>query len=203
MNRPLVIALTGSIGMGKSTTAQMFADLGIPVWDADAAVHRMYAPGGAAVEPIAQRFPGAVADGQVDRAALRQIVLGDGAALKDLESITHPLVGHDRAAFFADAATKSADMVLVDIPLLFETGGQAMADVIVVVSSPAKVQRDRVLERPGMTEDAFAAILAKQMSDKDKRAGADFVVQTTTLEQARAQVEDIVKTLKAGWTRDA
>lgn len=203
MDNPLVIALTGSIGMGKSTTAAMFSELGIPVWDADAAVHRMYAPGGAAVEPIAQAFPDAVQGGQVDRGRLRDIVLGDAKALKALEAITHPIVGKDRQSFIADAKAKGAPMVLVDIPLLFETGGNKLVDVVVVASCPPDIQKTRVLARPGMNEQVFTDILAKQTPDAEKRAGADFVVETSTLEAARAQVENIVATLKQGWVKHA
>lgn len=197
MSRPLVIALTGSIGMGKSTTAQMFAEHGIPVWDADAAVHRLYAPGGAAVAPVAARFPEALgADGGIDRAALRQIIARDPAALDALNAIVHPLVAADRAAFIERAAAEGHDMVLVDIPLLFETGAEGLADVVVVVSAPPELQRARVLARPGMTEEHLNTILARQMPDPDKRARADHVVITDTLEHARAQVAAIVAALR-------
>lgn len=194
--RPLVVALTGSIGMGKSTTAQMFADLGVPVWDADAAVHRLYSPGGAAVAPVAAAFPDAEAKGAIDRAILRGIVASDRHALDRLNAIVHPLVAADRAAFIAEQTGRGADIVLVDIPLLFETGAEALADAIVVVSAPPQVQRERVLAREGMTEELFATILARQTPDSEKRARADFVIETTGLEAARRQVQSVVNRLR-------
>lgn len=201
--RPFVIALTGSIGMGKSTTAAMFADHGIPVWDADAAVHRLYGPGGAAVAPIRQSFPQAVTSAGVDRAVLRGIVAQDPAALRKIEAVVHPLVARDRQAFLDRAAAQGADIALVDVPLLFETGAEDLADAVVVVSAPSELQRARVLARPDMTEALFSRILSQQMPDAEKRARADFVVETTTLDHARAQVADIVKRIRQGWRRDA
>ncbi len=193
-----LIGLTGSIGMGKSTTAAMFRDHGIPVYDADAAVHDLYDVGGAAVEPVGEAFPGVVVAGAVDRERLRQAVLGDPEALKRLNAIVHPLVGQDRLAFFAQAQAKGADMVVLDIPLLFETGGEARMDAVVVVSAPADMQRERVLARPGMTPDRFDAILAQQMADAEKRARAHYVVDTGQgLDHARAQVDAIVARLRA------
>ena len=174
----ILIGLTGSIGMGKSTTAAMFREAGVPVYDADAAVHDLYAKGGAAVGPVGEAFPGVVRDGAVDREALRQRVLGNPEALKRLNAIVHPLVGRDRVGFFQAAEAAGADMVVLDIPLLFETGGEANVDAVVVVSAPAEMQRERVLARPGMTPERLDAILAQQMADAEKRARAHFVVDT-------------------------
>lgn len=192
-----VIGLTGSIGMGKSTTAAMFRDAGIPVYDADAAVHDLYDAGGAAVGPVGEAFPGVVRDGRVDREALRQRVLGDPAALQRLNAIVHPLVGEDREVFFRAARDAGAQMVVLDIPLLFETGGHAQVDAVVVVSAPPEMQRERVLARPGMTSDRLDAILAQQMADAEKRARAHYVVDTGQgLEPARRQVAAIVADLR-------
>jgi dephospho-CoA kinase len=193
----ILIGLTGSIGMGKSTTAAMFREAGVPVYDADAAVHDLYDVGGAAVGPVGKAFPGAVKDGRVDREALRQAVLGDAEALKRLNAIVHPLVGHDRIGFFQQAEAAGADMVVLDIPLLFETGGHANVDAVVVASAPAEMQRERVLARPGMTPDRLDAILAQQLADADKRARAHFVVDTSRgLEPAREQVAEIIATMR-------
>ncbi len=193
----IIIGLTGSIGMGKSTTAQLFAEAGAAVWDADAAVHRLYAAGGAAVDPIADLAPDAVVDGAVDRLRLRQHVLDDPAFLKRVEAIVHPLVGADRHAFLDHARQSGSAVAVLDIPLIFETGGQANFDRIVVVSAPADIQRARVLARPGMTEEAFEAILAKQVPDADKRAGAHYVIDTSNgVDAARAAVARIMSDLK-------
>lgn len=193
----ITIGLTGSIGMGKSTTAAMFAEAGVPVYDADAEVHRLYAPGGAAVAPLEAAFPGVVKDGAVDRAELSARVIGKPEAMKQLEAIVHPLVGHSRIGFFADAKAKGADLVVLDIPLLFETGGERNVDAVVVVSAPADQQRARVLARPGMTEEKLDAILAKQMQDAEKRARAHFVVDTGRgLEAARQQVDEIIAAMR-------
>lgn len=172
------IGLTGSIGMGKSTVARMFGELGAHVWDADAAVHRLYAKGGAAVEAIAAKFPEIVMNGEVDRAALAAAVLSDPAELKQLEDIVHPLVAADRTVFSAEAAAAGAPAAVFDIPLLFENGSEAFFDAVVVVSAGEATQRDRVLARPGMTAPKFEAILGQQMPDAEKRARADYVISS-------------------------
>ncbi|WP_375201807.1 dephospho-CoA kinase [Hyphococcus sp.] len=182
------IGLTGSIGMGKSTVLSMFADLGAAVWDADAAVHRLYGEDGAAVAPLADLFPDAIVDGVVDRAALAKIVLGDAQALAKLEAVVHPLVAEDREAFMGAAAQAGADAVVLDIPLLFENGTEQFFDATVVVSAPADVQRTRVLARPGMSEEKFEAILRLQTPDAEKRQRADYIIDTgLPLEETRAQ----------------
>lgn len=192
----LLIGLTGSIGMGKSTTTKMFAEAGIPVWDADAAVHRLYGPDGAGTAEIARIAPDAVTDQGVDRTRLREAIIADPSLLKKVEAVIHPLVGKDRAVFIDKARAEGARMVICDIPLLFETGGNRAFDRTVVVSAPADVQRARVLERPGMTEQAFEAILAKQVPDSEKRARADFIIDTSKgLDHARAQVLAIIAEL--------
>ena len=193
----ILIGLTGSIGMGKSTTAAMFREAGVPVYDADAAVHDLYDVGGAAVGPVGEAFPGVVKDGRVDREALRQAVLSDPEALKRLNAVVHPLVGRDRAGFFQKAEADGADMVVLDIPLLFETGGHANVDAVVVASAPADMQRERVLARPGMTPERLDAILAQRMADVDKRARAHFVVDTSRgLEPARERVAEIIALMR-------
>jgi dephospho-CoA kinase len=190
--------------MGKSTTAAMFRDAGVPVYDADAAVHALYDTGGAAVGPVGEAFPGAVKDGRVDREALRQAVLGDPEALKRLNAIVHPLVGRDRIGFFQKAEADGADMVVLDIPLLFETGGHANVDAVVVASAPANMQRERVLARPGMTAGRLDAILAQQMADAEKRARAHFVVDTSRgLDPAREQVAEIIAVMRDPQRRPA
>ena len=187
-----ILGLTGSIGMGKSATATMFAKEGVPVHDADAAVHRLYE--GEAVPLIEAAFPGTTQDGKVDRDELGRRVLGDIAAIKRLEQIVHPLVRQAEERFLADAEHTGAAVAVLDIPLLFETGGDARCDAVVVVSAPATVQRARVFERPGMTDNKFTAILAKQMPDAEKRRRADFVVDTSRgFDAARAQVRDILE----------
>ena len=187
-----VLGLTGSMGMGKSTTAKFFAEAGVPVHDADAAVHRLYE--GAAVAPIEAAFPGATSGGKVDRAKLSARVAGDPAALKKLEAIVHPLVRAAEQEFLAAAETSGAPVAVLDIPLLYETGGDSRCDAVVVVSAPAEVQRARVFERPGMTDEKYAALLARQMPDADKRRRADFVVDSSRgFDAAQAQVRDILK----------
>lgn len=190
------LALTGSIGMGKSTTAAMFAARGVPVYDADAAVHRAYAPGGEAVAPLEWAFNGVIGvDGGVDRLVLRSRVVNDPAAMSKLESIIHPIVGAAQKKFLEAAA--AADIVVLDIPLLFETGGETRVDAVAVVSADPGVQRARVLARPGMTESAFEAILARQTPDRDKRRRADFVINTGLgLPYAEAQVDALLAAIR-------
>jgi dephospho-CoA kinase len=187
-----ILGLTGSLGMGKSATAKMFAEEGVPVHDADAAVHRLY--DGEAALQIETAFPGTTKDGKVDREKLGKLVLGDADAIKRLEQIVHPLVHAAAQRFVAQAERSGAPVAVLDVPLLFETGGDARCDAVVVVSAPADVQRARAFERPGMSEGKLAAILAKQMPDAEKRRRADFVVDTSKgFEHARAQVRDILK----------
>jgi dephospho-CoA kinase len=186
-----VLGLTGSLGMGKSTTAKFFAEEGVPVHDADAAVHRLYE--GEAVPLIEAAFPSTTDAGKVDRDKLAKRVLGDAEAIKKLEKIVHPLVRADEQRFLAEAAAKGAKVAVLDIPLLFETGGDERCDAVVVVSAPAAMQRKRAFERPGMSEEKLQAILAKQMPDAEKRARADFIVDSGQgFEHARAQVRDIL-----------
>jgi dephospho-CoA kinase len=195
----LVVGLTGSIGMGKSTTAAMFADLGVAVWGADAAVHRLYGPGGAGAEAIRALAPEAVGPEGVDRTRLRAAILANPALLKKIEAVIHPLVASDRDAFLADARASGAPLAVCDIPLLFETGADAWLDKVVVVSAPADIQRERVLGRPGMTAEALDAILAKQTPDTEKRARADYIVDTgQSKDHARAQVTAILAELTGG-----
>jgi dephospho-CoA kinase len=196
--RPLVIGLTGSIGMGKTETARLFARLAIPVHDADATVHRLYGAGGAAVGPIAAAFPDCVEAGRVDRKRLAERLANDGASFARLEAIVHPLVAADQQTFIDEAAKQGADIVVLDIPLLFESGAHARVDAIVVVTAPPEIQRARVLARSGMSEQALDHILARQMPDVEKRARAHFVVETDKgLDHASRQVESIVSALRA------
>jgi dephospho-CoA kinase len=198
----IVLGLTGSIGMGKSTTTAMFADLGALVWNADEAVHALYARGGAAVGSVGEAFPGVVIDGAVDRTRLAEALGRDDEAFRRLEAIVHPLVVKGRLEALAAAEARGIRLAVLDIPLLFETGGDAAVDAVVVVTAPASVQAARVLARPGMTRERFEAILARQLPDTEKRRRADFLIDTGTgLEAARARVEEIVgMVLAKGWT---
>ena len=197
MNTPLIIGLTGSIGMGKSAVAAMFADEGVPVFDADAAVHDMQKAGGELVAEIEAAFPGTTSVDGVDRKALGAAVFGNRDQLAKLESLIHPAVAERRKAFLADH--KDADMVVFDIPLLFEKGGQAGVDVTVVVSAPASDQRARVLARPGMVPEKFEQILTLQMSDADKRVRADYVIDTgQDIAATREDIRSLVKKLRLG-----
>lgn len=192
----IIIGLTGSIGMGKSTVAQMFAEAGAPAFDSDAAVHQLYAKGGAAVDAVAAAFPAAAQDGAIDRVALSREVVGDEAALKRLERIVHPFVRQAQVDFAEAQRAAGARWVVFDIPLLFEGKGADLVDVVVVVSAPAEVQRARVLSRPGMSEDKFEQLLARQMPDAEKRARADFVIDTSgPFEETRAQVSAVLDAL--------
>ncbi|MBZ9737939.1 dephospho-CoA kinase [Mesorhizobium sp. CO1-1-4] len=191
----IVLGLTGSIGMGKSTTARMFAEAGVPVHDSDETVHRLYA--GKATPLVEAAFPGTTADGSVDRTKLGARVLGDAAALKQLEAIIHPLVRADADAFLAKHRNAGESIAVLDIPLLFETGGRRRVDKVVVVTAPAEIQRQRVLARPGMSEEKLASILAKQVPDAEKRRLADFVIDTGKgLDAARAAVAAIIAELR-------
>jgi dephospho-CoA kinase len=190
-DRPFVLCLTGSLGMGKSRTASFFAEAGVPIHDSDAAVHALYE--GEAVPLIERAFPGTTSAGKVDRARLAAMVLGDDQAIARLEAIVHPLVAKVRDRFLAEAQARGAPVVVLDVPLLYETGGERGCDAVVVVSAPPEVQRQRTLERPGMTEEKFAALLAKQMPDAEKRRRADFIVDSSqSFDHARAQVRDIL-----------
>lgn len=185
-----LLGLTGGIGMGKTTTAGMFAARGVPVWDADAAVHRLYAPGGAAVPGVGALFPSAVTAAGIDRKLLSQLLAAAPRRLAELEAVVHPLVADERAAFVA--AHADAPVVLLDIPLLFETGAEAQMDGVAVVSAPAEVQRARVLSRPGMTPETLDLILSRQMPDADKRARATWIIPTDSLPAAQAAVAGIL-----------
>ena len=190
----ITLGLTGSIGMGKSTVAAMFADAGVPVFDADATVHRLQGPAGRVVAAIEAAFPSTTGEGGVDRTALAEAVLGAPAAMRTLEAIVHPAVGEERAAFLRDHV--NAPLVVFDIPLLFETGGDARVDKVAVVSAAATVQRARVLARAGMSEGKLDAILARQLPDADKRAQADFVIATDVpLDATRVQVAQVIACL--------
>lgn len=187
-----ILGLTGSVGMGKSTTAKFFAEEGVPVHDADAVVHRLYESEAAAA--IETAFPGATANGKVDRTKLGQAVLGKPEQMKRLEAIVHPLVAQARDRFLADAEKKGAKVAVLDIPLLFETGGDKRCDAVVVASAPEDMQKQRTFERPGMTEEKFQALLTKQVPDAEKRERADFVVDTSKgFDAARAQVREILR----------
>ena len=194
---PLRVGLTGSIGMGKSETAKLFARLGLPVFDADATVHALYEPGGAGTAAIATRFPEAVTTEGVDRPCLAKIVAANPSALRELEALVHPLVRQAEDRFVEAARARNEDLVILDIPLLFEAGRNETMDAIVVVSAPEAVQRERVLKRSGMTPEKFQAILARQVPDVDKRAKADFVIETDQgLDHALAQVKRVAAELR-------
>jgi len=187
----LILGLTGSIGMGKSTTAKLFAEAGVPVYDADAAVHKIYE--GEAAPAIEAAFPGTTVDGKVDRARLSAQVVHDPDAMKQLEQIVHPMLGASRQKFFEDAEAAGAPVVVVDIPLLFETGGEKRVDAVVVVTTSPELQRERVLARGTMDEARFDAILARQLPDAEKRKRADFVVDTSDgLDPVRERIRDIL-----------
>lgn len=193
-----VIGLTGGIGMGKSTAANTFKRLRVPVFDADAAVHALQARGGRAVGPIAAAFPGTVESGRVDREALRQAVLGKPEAMRRLERIVHPLVRAAERRFLAAARRRAERLVVLDIPLLFETRGEGRCDLVVVVTAPAAVQRWRVLRRPGMTEDRLRYILSRQMPDREKRRRADLLVQTgQSRHAAQRAIRQLVREMRA------
>ncbi len=194
MSGPFRLGLTGSIGMGKSTTAAMFLAEGVPVWDADAVVHRLYAPGGAAVAAVAALCPEAVRDGGVDREALKRWIAAEPGALAQLEAAVHPLVSADRAGFLARHGDQA--LVVLDVPLLYETGSAGQMDGVLVVSAPAEVQRARVLARGAMSEAQFVTILARQMPDAEKRARADWVIVTETLDGARAAVRGVIAEIR-------
>jgi len=192
-----ILGLTGSIGMGKTTTARMFAELGVPVWDADAAVHRIYGPGGGGARVLSNIAPEAIdEDGGVSRAVLRTAIADNPDLLNRIEARIHPLVAEDRAAFLGEH--ESDDIVVLDIPLLFETGGTGLVDKIAVVSTSADEQRRRVLERPGMDAETFERFLARQVPDAEKRARADFIIRTDDLATARSDVEHLLKEIRAG-----
>lgn len=189
---PFVLCLTGSLGMGKSTAAKFFAAAGVPVHDSDAAVHALYEDD--AVALVERAFPGSSANGKVDRSKLAAMVLNDSAALERLEAIVHPLVFASRERFLAQARERDVPVVVLDVPLLFETGADCHCDAVVVVSAPPEVQRRRALGRPGMTEDKFAAILRKQMPDAEKRRRADFILDSSqSFDHTRAQIGDILQ----------
>ncbi len=194
----ILLGLTGSIGMGKSATAQLFAERGVPVYDADASVHEAYARGGEAVAPLEWAFPGVVTtDGEVDRKALRKKVINDPEAMAKLEAIIHPIVGEVRTRFLEKARADGADIVVLDIPLLFETGGDKRVDAVVVATAPEELQRARVLARPGMTDAEFEAILARQMPDSEKRQRADFTINTAYgFAYAGVQVDEILRAVR-------
>lgn len=193
----LKVALTGSIGMGKSTVGKMLAAEGVPLFDADATVHALYAKGGAAVEPVRAAFPEAVVDDAVDRTILSRLVLGKPEEVKRLEAIVHPLVGQERQRFLEAAEARREPFVVLDIPLLFEGRGRSGVDIVVVVSAPAEKQRERVLRRPGMTAEKFAAILQQQVPDAEKRRQADFIIDTgVPMAETEQQVRDLVGKLR-------
>lgn len=194
----VVLGLTGSIGMGKSTTAGFFREAGVPVWDADATVHRLYDRGGAAVAPLARLCPAAVKDGRIDRTALKERIAADPPLLAAIEAIVHPLVAADRAAFVAAHRAAGTPLVVLDIPLLFETGADALCDATLTVTAPPEVQRARVMARPGMTDETLRNLLARQMPDAEKRKRATHVIETTSFARTRAAVRALIAELTGG-----
>jgi dephospho-CoA kinase len=197
----IVLGLTGSIGMGKSTTANLLREAGIPVHDADEAVARFYAEGGEAVGPVSRAFPQALINGAIDRERLSGLVLGNPDALKRLEAIVHPLVKQDRIGFQTASKAAGAEAVVLEVQLLFEVGAEEEVDAVIVVTAPPALQRERVLLRPGMNPEKFERILARQLPDAEKRARADFVIDTGQgLQRAREQVAQVLATIRApGW----
>ncbi|WP_394179099.1 dephospho-CoA kinase [Yoonia maritima] len=189
----ILLGLTGSIGMGKSTTAQMFRDEGVPVWDADATVHELYAIGGLAVAPISAVFPNAVVENSVSRDVLKELIAADPSVIAQLEKIVHPLVADSRQKFLAD---HKEQLVVFDIPLLFETGADEWLDAVLVVTAPTDVQKSRVMDRPGMTEQQFQTILSRQTPDAEKRERADHIIETLTLDDTRTAVRNLIVELK-------
>ncbi|PRY75742.1 dephospho-CoA kinase [Yoonia maritima] len=187
------LGLTGSIGMGKSTTAQMFRDEGVPVWDADATVHELYEKDGLAVAPIAAAFPNAVVEKSVSRDVLKELIASDPTVIAQLEKIVHPLVADSRRKFLAN---HNDPLVVFDIPLLFETGADEWLDAVLVVTAPADIQKSRVMDRPGMTEQQFKTILSRQTPDAEKRERADHIIETLTLDDTRAAVRNLIAELK-------
>lgn len=197
MKRPFLLGLTGSIGMGKSTTARMFEEAGIPVWDADAAVHRLYNADGAAYGPVAALCPAAARADGIDRAILREEIARDPGLLQRLESVVHPLVARDRAAFIDSAHARGEPLVVLDIPLLFETGAEKYLDATLVVTAPPEVQRARVMARADMTEERLDSLLARQMPDAEKRDRATYVIETRSLAQTRSEIDALIAELRS------
>lgn len=195
MKRPFILGLTGSIGMGKSTTAKMFAEAGIPVWDADATVHALYSKNGAAILELSKAFPDAVVDGAIDRNRLRTSLKSDPSALKRLEAIVHPLTLTARNDFIADK--NNYDIIVLDIPLLFEVGADSVCDAVVVVSASSEEQRARILQRGTMNADDLDLILARQMSDREKRARADYAIETHNLDDTRRAVQNLITKIRS------
>ncbi len=190
-----ILCLTGSIGMGKSTTAGIFRELGIPVWDADSTVHALYEPGGAAVEPVAALCPRASEGGKINRAVLKEWLTDDPKRFSQLEAVVHPLVAESRAAFVKKYKSIASPLIVLDIPLLFETRGEGMCDATLVVTTSPDEQRARVMRRPGMTSQQFERLLAKQMPDHEKRKRAEHIIETRSLPQTRAEIKALVQRL--------
>ena len=192
LNQTVLLGLTGSIGMGKSTTAAMFLKQGIPVWDADSTVHKLYAKNGAAVKFFNQEIPSAVSNGKVSRVALKKLIKEDINNLKKIEQIVHPLVAKDRLTFIENSKKYNAPLIVLDIPLLFETGFYKLVDYIAVVTVDYTTQKQRVLDRESMTEEMFTQILDKQVSNEEKKRKADFIIPTETIEAAESKVQEII-----------